>query len=166
MIDFNDIEAIKQNGFVGFEKLEDLFVNTSIIPDIKGVYMILYNDLNVPEFLITGTGGHFKGRNPNISMQSLKYNWVEDTKVVYIGKAGGDDSKATLRSRLTQYFRFGQGINVGHYGGRLIWQIKNSKELLVCWKPLPNDDPRNVEAEIIKEFVSFYKKRPFANLTD
>jgi hypothetical protein len=116
MFDFNDIKAIEELGFLGFIKLGDLFDNSSIIPDIKGIYMILYNDNNTPEFLITGTGGHFKGKNPNISMQALKHNWIEDTKVVYIGKAGGDDSKATLWSRLTQYFRFGQGKNVGHWG--------------------------------------------------
>jgi len=166
MLNFNNIRTIEESGFLGFVKLEQLFVNGSLIPDIKGVYMVLCINNIPPEFLDVGTGGHFKGKNPNISLTELKHNWVENTKVVYIGKAGGDDSKATLRSRLTQYFRFGQGKNVGHYGGRLIWQIKNSKELLVCWKPLPNDDPRNVEAELIREFVKIYKKRPFANLAD
>ena len=56
MFDFNDIKAIKEFGFLGFAKLQDLFDNSSIIPDIKGVYLILYNDPNTPEFLITGTG--------------------------------------------------------------------------------------------------------------
>lgn len=166
MLDFDNLGAIKESGFSGFVKLEHLFVNSSLIPDIKGVYMILCIKNKSPEFLEIGTGGHFKGKNPNISLTELKHNWVENTQVVYIGKAGGDDSKATLRSRLTQYFRFGQGKNVGHYGGRLIWQIKNSKELLVCWKPLPNDDPRSVEAELIRDFVTKYKKRPFANLAN
>lgn len=165
-MDFNNIGAIKESGFLGFVKLEQLFVSISLIPDIKGVYMILCINNKAPEFLDIGTGGHFKGRNPNISLSELNHNWVENTKVVYIGKAGGDDSKATLRSRLTQYFRFGQGKNVGHYGGRLIWQIKNSKELLVCWKTLPNDDPRSVEAELIRDFVTTHKKRPFANLAN
>jgi len=166
MLDFNNIKAIADYGFFGFKKLGDLFNNRTIIPDVKGVYMILYNDPNTPEFLITGTGGYFKGKNPNISLQTLKYNWVKGTYVIYIGKAGGDDSKATLRSRLTQFFRFGQGKNVGHWGGRLIWQLENSNELLVCWKPLPVEDPRTIEAEIIKQFVASYKKRPFANLAD
>jgi hypothetical protein len=166
MLDFNNIEAIKESGFFGFVKLEDLFDNKSIIPDIKGVYMILYCDSNSPEFLITGTGGHFKGKNPNVSLEKLKHNWIEQTKVIYIGKAGGDDSKATLRSRLTQYLRFGQGKNVGHWGGRFIWQLKNYKDLLVCWKSLPNDDPRNVEEELIKRFTNSFGRRPYANLTD
>ena len=166
MLDFNNIGATKESGFLGFVRLEQLFVNSSLIPDIKGVYLILCINNKPVEFLDIGTGGHFKGKNPNISLAELKHNWVENTKVVYIGKAGGDDSKATLRSRLTQYLRFGQGKNVGHWGGRLIWQIMNSEELLVCWKPLPNDDPRIVEAEMIKEFFTVYGKRPFANLAN
>jgi hypothetical protein len=166
MVDFEHLSIFQKEGFEGFLKLDDLLFNCSPIPAIKGVYMILWINKKPPEFLAIGTGGHFKRRDPNISMAELKHNWVENTQVVYIGKAGGDDSKATLRSRLTQYFRFGQGKNVGHYGGRLIWQIKNCKELLVCWKPLPNDDPRSVEAELIREFVSTYKKRPFANLAN
>jgi hypothetical protein len=128
--------------------------------------MILYCESDSPQFLPIGTGGFFKGRDPNISIQVLKQHWVENTCVIYIGKAGGEDSKSTLRSRLTQYFRFGQGKNVGHYGGRLIWQIKNSKELLVCWKPLPNEEPRMVEAELIRSFIKVYNRRPFANLAN
>lgn len=56
MLDFNNIGAIEESGFLGFKKLGDLFDNNSIIPDIKGVYMILYNDPKPPEFLITDIG--------------------------------------------------------------------------------------------------------------
>jgi hypothetical protein len=98
MLDFNNIGAIKESGFLGFVKLEQLFVNGSLIPDIKGVYMILSINNKPTEFLDIGTGGHFKGKNPNISLPELRHIWVEETLVVYIGKAGGDDSKATLRS--------------------------------------------------------------------
>lgn len=166
MLEFNDIATIRESGFLGFAKIHDLINNCSLIPNVKGVYMILCWDQTLAEFLSVGTGGHFKGRDPNISLAELQHHWIENTIVVYIGKAGGDDSKATLRSRLTQYFRFGQGKNVGHYGGRLIWQLKNSKDLLVCWKPLLNEDPRSVEAELIRQFVNTYKKRPFANLAN
>jgi hypothetical protein len=166
MLDFNNVSAIREAGFFGFVKLHEVFGNCSLIPNAKGVYMILCCVICLPEFLTIGTGGYFKGRDPNISLAELQHHWIENTVVVYIGKAGGDDSKATLKSRLTQYFRFGQGKNVGHYGGRLIWQLKNSRDLLVCWKPLPNEDPRSVEAELIQEFVITYKKRPFANLAN
>jgi len=91
---------------------------------------------------------------------------VDDTIVVYIGKAGKDGSSATLQSRLRQYFGFGQGKNVGHWGGRFIWQLKNSADLVVCWKALPTTDPRTVEADLIQDFVSKFSQRPFANLAN
>jgi hypothetical protein len=163
---FKDIDEIKKAGFQGFRKMSELFINSSAIPKAKGVYMILYTGKDEPKFLRKGTGGFFKGKDPNISIEELKRNWVPDTLVVYIGKAGKEGSNATLQSRLRQYFAFGQGRNVGHYGGRLIWQLNNSSDLVVCWKPLPTTDPRSIEVTLIREFVEKYSNRPFANLTD
>lgn len=164
-MDFKDIEQIKKAGFTGFKTMKELFTDSSAIPKIKGVYLVL-NLTKKGEFLTVGTGGHFKGKNPNVSVSELKANWVDDTIVVYIGKAGKDGSSATLQSRLRQYFGFGQGKNVGHWGGRLIWQLKNSADLVVCWKALPTADPRTVEADLIQDFVSKFSNRPFANLAD
>ena len=165
-MDFKDIDQIKKAGFSGFIKMSDLLRSNAIIPDIRGVYFVLYLSSNKPNFLKIGTGGHFKGKNPNVSIEELNQNWVPDATVVYMGKAGGEDSNATLRSRLNQYLKFGQGKNIGHYGGRLIWQIEKSEELVICWKPLPNDNPRKIESEFIQDFISIYGQRPFANLTD
>jgi hypothetical protein len=164
-MNFNDIEQIKKVGFTGFKKMSELFSKNSSIPQIKGVYLVLNPDRK-SEFLTVGTGGYFKGKNPNLSIAELKSNWVENTIIVYIGKAGKDGSSATLQSRLKQYFSFGQGENIGHYGGRLIWQLKNSKDLVVCWKALPTEDPRTIEANLIQQFVIKYSKRPFANLAN
>jgi hypothetical protein len=165
MMNFKVIEKIKEEGFTGFKPMRELFNDSSAVPRERGVYMVL-NLSKGKEFLAVGTGGFFKGKNPNVPLQTLESNWVENTIVVYIGKAGGEESGATLQSRLGQYFRFGQGKNVGHYGGRLIWQLKNSADLVVCWKELPTEDPRTVESGLIREFVSQFSKRPFANLTD
>ena len=61
--------------------------------------------------------------------------------------------------------KFGQGKPVAHHGGRYIWQIKDSEELVVCWKSLENGkNPRQLEAEMIHEFKKKYGKLPFANL--
>jgi len=156
---YNDIEEIKKAGFTGFKKMSDLFLDSSILPDSNGVYLILNADNKSGDFLPVGSGGHFKGKNPNVSLAELKANWVDNTKVVYIGKA------TSLKSRLRQYFGFGQGKNIGHYGGRFIWQLKYSKDLVVCWKALTTD-PREFEVELIRQFVSIYGCRPFANLKD
>jgi len=164
-MNFKEIEEIEKEGFTGFKTMRELFDDNSIIPKMKGVYMVL-NLSKEKEFLANGTGGFFKGKNPNVSIQELENNWIENTIVVYIGKAGGKKSGATLQKRLKQYFSFGQVYNVGHYGGRLIWQLKNSKDLVVCWKELPTEEPRMVEIELIQKFVAQFSKRPFANLTD
>jgi hypothetical protein len=156
---FNDIEEIKKAGFTGFIKMSELFLDSSMLPDNKGVYLVLNIDNKPGEFLTVGSGGHFKGKDPNISLADLISNWVDNTKVVYIGKA------TSLRSRLRQYFSFGQGKNIGHYGGRLIWQIKYSKDLVVCWKSLTTD-PREFEANLIQQFVKTFGCRPFANLAN
>jgi len=164
-MNFNNIDEIKKAGFIGFKKMSELFIDSSSIPRTKGVYLVLNPGFRKAEYLQVGTGGHFKGRNPNVSLIELKTNWV-DSLVVYIGKAGSETSSATLHSRLKQYFGFGQGKNIGHWGGRLIWQLKNSADLIVCWKPLPNDDPRTLENQLIKKFVIEFSKRPFANLAN
>ena len=163
-IEFSNLDSIKKAGFSGFRKIGDLFFDSSIITSSPGVYLVLYNGPKSPEFLAVGTGGHFKGKDPNVTLNDLKQNWVDSAIVVYIGKAGGEGKGATLQSRLKQYLKFGQGYDIGHYGGRLIWQLKHSKELVICWKPLLKDDPRSVEADLIQEFVNQYGKRPFANL--
>lgn len=165
-MNFNNIEELKKNGFIGFKRMSELFADNSSIPKIKGIYLVLNLEKKPPEFLTVGTGGHFKGKNPNISITELKSNWVDNTNIVYIGKAGKDGSNATLQSRLRQYLSFGLGGNIGHWGGRLIWQLKNSNDLVICWKALRIEDPRTVEANLIKEFYSVFSNRPFANLAD
>ncbi len=154
------IEEIKKAGFTGFKKIGELCEDSTMIPKSKGVYIILNPDNTSPEFLTIGTGGHFKGKNPNVSIDELKSNWVDKTIVVYIGKA------TSLQSRLKQYWGFGQGKNIGHYGGRLIWQLKKSKDLIVCWKEVINDDPRTIESKLIVDFKAKFANRPFANLKD
>jgi len=163
---FKSLEDIKDQGFVGFIKISDLMRDPSKIPDRPGVYMVLYTGSGTPTFLETGSGGFHKDKNPNVAFPILIKNWVKDTVVLYIGKAGGSDYDTTLSKRLKDYLRFGKGASVGHYGGRLIWQIRNSGDLLICWKTMISGEPRNVEAELISEFATYYEKRPFANLAD
>lgn len=171
-MDFKDIDVIKKSGFEGFLTFGELRKNDSIIPPIKGVYLILYLKKERPEFVTAGTGGFFKGRNPNVSLDELRTKWLDGMTTIYIGKAGGKaggkvrgKSKATLHRRLRQYVEFGGGKPVGHWGGRYIWQIKDAENLVVCWKTLEgNADPEVVETSLLQEFKEKYKVLPFANL--
>lgn len=159
---FTDVEVMKKSGFTGFFTIGELMESKKVIPESKGVYFVLYLSNIIPTFLEKGTGGYFKGKDPNVSLDILKTNWVEETKVVYIGRGGQKGKKSTIHSRLSDYLRFGQGMNVGHWGGRYIYQIQNSEDLVICWKT--TDDPEKIESELISEYLDIYGKLPFGNL--
>ncbi len=155
-------EELKKLGFIGFESVKSLMMSDfSQVPSQGGIYAIVREKTEAPDFNEIGSGGFFKKKNPNVSIAELKKNWVDGSEVIYIGKA------TSLRNRLNQYMRFGQGEGIGHYGGRFIWQLKDSRDLLVCWKPTPGKDPREVEKQMIQEFKASHDgMRPFANLVD
>jgi len=162
---YDNIEEMKDFGFKGFETVETLMMyECSQIPKQMGIYFVLNNN-SIPSFLQQSVGGHFKKRNPTVSIGDLKDNWVDDTFVIYIGKAGGSTSNATLHSRLKQYMRFGEGDPVGHWGGRLIWQLTNNRDLTICHKTLSTSEPRDEEKKLILDFETKYGKMPFANLS-
>ena len=162
---YDNIEEMKDFGFKGFETVETLMMyECSQVPKQKGIYFVL-NTNGSPSFLQQSVGGHFKNRNPTVSVNELKENWVDSTLVVYIGKAGGSNSRATLQSRLKQYMRFGEGEPVGHWGGRLIWQLANNSDLTICYKTLSASEPRDEEKKLILDFELNYGKMPFANLS-
>ena len=163
-----EIEKLRECGFKGFKTVRELINSCNDIPKEMGVYVVLRENESEPQFIKEGSGGFFKGKNPNVSFSELKTNWIDNEPVVYIGKAGGSKKSATLQTRLEQYMRFGQGENIGHWGGRYIWQLEDSKDLVVCWRTLPDDeDPREVERQMIAEFKTAHDgKRPFANLMD
>lgn len=155
---YSNIESLKSNGFTGGISIAALKRSCSILPDVPGVYLVTKGPEQNASFLEVGTGGHFKGKNPNVPISELEANWVDESIVVYIGKA------TSLKSRLSQYMRFGSGKNVGHWGGRYIWQLSYADELLVWWMPVNN--PRDTEKDLINRFKQEYGVRPFANLMD
>jgi hypothetical protein len=163
-MNFNNINSLGSEGFVGFKSVKELWKNKTCIPKIKGIYLVI-DKIGTPDFIIPGVGGFFKGKDPNVSITELNNNFIPNSLVIYIGKAGSPAGEATLYSRLGQYLRFGQGKNVGHWGGRLVWQLKHHTDLIFCWKPTLEDDPREIEKTLIQEFISRFGRKPFANLT-
>lgn len=157
---YQSLNQIKEAGFTGFTTVDNLYtMGYGSIPNQKGVYMILRPSESAPRFVADGTGGFFKGKNPNVGIEELMKNWVSGSCVMYIGKA------TDLKKRVGQYMAFGHGKNIGHYGGRFIWQLSDCKDLIVCWKPTSGDS-RAEEASLIQDFVMQYGARPFANLRD
>jgi hypothetical protein len=163
-VNLNSIDAIRHSGFEEFVTISALQTSKCCeAPAMPGVYLILRSNMALPDFLSESVGGHFKGKNPTVAVDKLRSKWVENAIVLNIGKAG--PGKATLRSRLNRYMRSGQGKRSGHSGGRYIWQLAHSDNLLVCWKVTPNDAPRKVEKMMIERFEKEYARLPFANLS-
>lgn len=165
-INLGDVTDLDKNGFKGFISISALQeLNCCNVPNIPGIYLVLRADNTVPEFCPENPGFHFKGRNPSVEIDTLRRKWVDDAPVLYIGKAGGSNSR-TLSVRVREYMDFGLGKRSGrHWGGRYIWQMRNSCDLLVCWmETAPNILPREIESALIHNFKDLYNRLPFANL--
>ncbi|MDO8659825.1 MAG: hypothetical protein Q7K54_04485 [Candidatus Parcubacteria bacterium] len=150
--------------FVYFKTIKELKsekFNWNNISNVGGVYIVVYKKLNRPEFLPVGSGGEFKGRDPNVSKNILLENWVDfksgEDRILYIGKS------VKLRRRIKSYIKFGEGRSVAKWGGRYIWQIANSGNLEIYWKEAKN--PREEEKRMLYKFKDKHEQRlPFANL--
>jgi hypothetical protein len=127
----------------------------------QGVYGVVFPFDGPPTFLSKGTCGSFRGAPYPVA--DLSSWWVPESRILYIGKAGGPDIDEKLYDRVQKYSSFGLGKNVPHGGGRAIWQIEESDRLEVCWKPTPDRVPRDVEIELIAAFKRRCGMRPFAN---
>jgi hypothetical protein len=150
-----DPSSLQAAGFVGWIPFNG--IRTSNCPNAGGVYVVTYGKFNSPNFTERSCGGWFKGKDPTVSLDALLLNWVDDAEVVYIGMSN------CLKRRLRQFADFGAGKPVGHYGGRLIWQLSNTETLLVAWKETPGQSPNLVEEEMLAAFRGRYGKPPFAN---
>jgi hypothetical protein len=154
---------LELEGFVGFESVHSLWKSSAHIPGQRGVYAVLRAAGFEPEFLLQGSGGHSKG-NPNVSIGILRSKWVPESAILYLGKAGGGDSKATLNSRLKQLLDFGRGKPAKHYGGRYLWQLRQAGALQIAWRVC--EQPEQLETDLLNQFVQRYGRLPFANLQD
>lgn len=154
---------LRQDGFEGFSTLHDIRLRRVVVSPQPGVYVVLREELGPVDLLNNSTGGWFKGRDPSVSVDTLAANWVDGAFVLYIGKAdAGAHGKRGLRTRLDEYIRFGMGEPIGHWGGRYLWQLAGTDELLVCYKACP--DPAGEERRLLDLFRSEYGALPFANL--
>ncbi len=147
--------ALEVAGFVGWVPFPA--IRSSACPSAGGVYIVTYSGGEPIAFADRSCGGWFKGKDPTATREALTSNWVHGAEVVYIGKAD------QLKRRLTQFADFGAGKPVGHWGGRLIWQLPSVEALRIAWKETPGQVPVEVEAELIAAFRQAHGKPPFAN---
>lgn len=154
--------ALESVGFVGWATWPILRRSDYLpIPARPGAYVVYRQATAAPTFVHPSPAGWFKGEDPTVPETRLRTEWVDGAHVVYIGKAD------ELRTRLTQFGRFGSGEPVGHRGGRLTWQLADADDLLVAWHEITwAETARDYERRLLSAFVSQHDgRRPFANLT-
>ena len=147
--------TLREAAFIGWIPFDQL--RSSSCPPTGGVYVVTYGSEKPAFYPDRSCGGWFKGKDPTVNTQVLAANWVDGAEVVYIGKADN------LKRRLVQFADFGVGKPIGHWGGRLIWQLPHIGDLIVAWKETPGQVPAAVEAGLIASFRLIYGKPPFAN---
>jgi hypothetical protein len=164
-ISFDSIDLIRAAGFCGFKAIRELQASRCReVPRMSGVYLVLRNAALGSAFSSRSCGGRFKGKDPTVPVSRLERQWIEKAIVLYIGKAGGGRSNAVLQQRLWAYVRFGLGEPVGHWGGRLIWQLENCFDLIVCWRISGEEDAERLETYLLSKFSAHHGRLPFANL--
>ena len=67
MIMSKERKTLEAQGFEGFRPIGELMNGVkSVIPAQMGVYVVLREDNTKPVFVTKGTGGFFKGKDPNV----------------------------------------------------------------------------------------------------
>ncbi|WP_025434941.1 hypothetical protein [Peptoclostridium acidaminophilum] len=163
---FNMLDSITVNEYL-YSKRDAM----SKVPSKSGVYFIVLNNPDDEDIFINpGTGGYYKGEDPNVGIEVLRDNWVKGADILYIGKAGGIRKNGVpyqteLKTRIRTLLKFGNNIDAAHRGGKYLWQHRNSKNFRIYWYVCKEHENAVVlERELLDEFENVYGKLPFANL--
>ena len=156
---------LEQQGFEGFLMAGQLrHDRCEELPSVPGVYALLRETIEPPEFMTRSNAAEYRGENPTRPIDELMERWVPGAQVLYFGRACGPGVRSLIKQRVKRYMRFGQGRVVGHWGGRFVWQLRDHSSLRIAWKTLEGGDPAQFEAELQRRFREHYGTLPFANV--
>ena len=149
-----DRAGLESVGFRGFVTFDDVRIPRHLeLPKTHGIYAVVRPGSTKRAFTSTSLA-----EGKPYEVETLVGRWVEDSPILYIGKA--DPAKGGIHSRVKQYARRGSS----HTGGRAIWQLADANELLVGWAPTDEELGRTVEQRWIARFEETFGRKPFANV--
>lgn len=148
-----------ERGFRGFKSVEKLWQGRfNSVPAPPGVYLTFWPFKSRAAFLLASPAFCMNGNDPTVDVDILENRWERGCPTLYIGKG------SNLKRRLFEFVAFGKGFPVRHWGGRYVWQLARSRDLIICWMETPEADPRVVEMELINQYEEEFGHLPFANL--
>ena len=150
-----------KTGFYGFLSIQYLHTHGfSSISNKNGVYMVCIPQVFSKKILGSTTAIEaYKEQSLLYTVEELERKWVEESDILYIGKAGSKSNH--LQQRIRQFVRYAYSEGNNHRGGRALWQLENCHSLLIGYKEVL--DAREAERSLICEFQTKFGKRPFAN---
>lgn len=77
---------LQRLGFTGFVAFRDLPAHD--VPCSPGVYAVVRESTAPLSFLPASRGGHSKGQDPTVPVETLQQAWVAGVETLYLGKAG------------------------------------------------------------------------------
>lgn len=151
---------LRARGFRGFVRVRDLYLNRRLPLSTPGVYVVVRESPAPPSFLPVSPASWFKGRDPSVPIALLEQEWVPDAHSLYIGSGCDLQDRIGL---LLDFSKAGRVRSVFHWGGRLLWQLADSDDLVVGWREEPRGRSSE-ERDLTDEFSRSYGRLPFANL--
>lgn len=89
--DRQDLEAC---GFAGWRTWDQLRANDfRPVAGRPAVYVVYRASSAAPSCLESSRGGHFKGKDPSVAIETLRTSWVPGCSAIYIGKADVADRR-------------------------------------------------------------------------
>lgn len=157
----------------------------SDIPQRNGIYIIALedaicsiesSDIAIKDWMSLATNILINGQSPSAYdiKERLDEFWYPDEIILYIGKTSG--ATQNLKIRLSQFYRHILGKKSPHRGGHWIKTLSCLNELNVYWGIVEDEDPYEIEQQMIEYFLqrvsedsrdSLYDRElpiPFANL--
>lgn len=162
------IDNIKFSNTYTVEELHNGAIEN--IPSESGLYFVLMPkgfDLTVKD-VTDGRKTTSRGKVSSYPVEDLRKrllhygdeNEKRNSQILYIGQS------VNLHDRIEQYIGFRYDVpDIGpHDGGRSIWQLENSEQLLFCYYVCrPGEDSEEMERKLILLYKARHGCYPFAN---
>ena len=127
------IDDLRSEAFVVSVKVDDLRDDVSAVPLSGGIYVVVRRVAHRRHFSSRAAAGTSKvGIRPRFSM----YSRTSGCRT----RRCSTSARATCCGVGSRSTRLSAAGPIGHWGGRYIWQLSDSDELLVAWKACGEDE--------------------------